>query len=309
MKKFLSTMVAVAALSAPAVAADMPVKAKAAPVAATPAWDIAVGGVVMSDYNFRGVSQSNRGPSGGAYFEPQYNIGFGTLYVGVAAWAIDWPNGFGFSAPSAEVDIYGGWRNTWGAFSLDLGTIYYYYPKETLGVGGFTTKSDFVELYAKASYAITPDLTVGANVFYSPDVLHYSTSFCTATAGANCSKADGVYASITGKWVTPLSFNGVGLYLSGELGHWWLDGTGFVAAGAGTGVLGAGLDPDYTYWNVGAALTYKALTLDFRYHDTDMSRLQCAAFLVTVVPNGSNNWCNSAFIVSAKFDTTLSALK
>ena len=45
----------------------------------------AAGGVVMSDYNFRGVSQSNRGFSGGAYFEPQLSIGFGTLYAGIAA--------------------------------------------------------------------------------------------------------------------------------------------------------------------------------------------------------------------------------
>jgi hypothetical protein len=30
---------------------------------------------------------------------------------------------------------------------------------------------------------------------------------------------------------------------------------------------------------------------------------------VSTVPNGSNKWCGDAYIVSAKFDTTLSAFK
>jgi hypothetical protein len=58
----------------------------------------------------------------------------------------------GFSDPTAEIDFYGGWRNTWGAFSLDLGAIYYYYPRELFGID-----SDFWEVYAKASFAVTPD--------------------------------------------------------------------------------------------------------------------------------------------------------
>ena len=125
----------------------------------------------MTDYNFRGVSQSNRGPSaGGAYFEPQLNTGFGTLYVGLAGYAIEWPSTinppFGFTDPSAEIDIYGGWRNTWGAFSLDLGLLYYYYPEEIFN--GFTRDSDFLEIYAKGAYAITPAFTVGANAFSRP---------------------------------------------------------------------------------------------------------------------------------------------
>jgi uncharacterized protein (TIGR02001 family) len=307
-KVVLSVVAALAASAAPALAADMPVKA--AKVVAAPApspFDIAFGGAVMSDYNFRGVSQSNKGASGGAYFEPQFTVPFGTLYVGIAAWAIDWPStpAYGFTDPSAEVDLYGGWRQTWGALSLDVGAIYYYYPKEIFN--GLTAQSDFWEIYLKPSYAVTPDLTIGANVFYSPDVLHYSTSFCTATGGANCSKASAVYASLTAKWVTPWKVGDLGSYVSGEFGHWWINGSGFLAAGV---ALGTGyVDPDYTYWNVGLALTYKALTLDFRYHGTDQSALKCASFLVSAVGNPSNRWCNDTFIVSAKFDTTLSALK
>ena len=94
MKKVVLSVVALAASVAPALAADLVKQAPApvaAPVAVSP-WDIAFGGVIMSDYNFRGISQSNRGPSAGAYFEPQFNTGFGTLYVGLAGYAIEWPS-------------------------------------------------------------------------------------------------------------------------------------------------------------------------------------------------------------------------
>src|SRR5207247_151758 len=61
MKKF--TLAAVAALAfsaAPAFAADMPVKAVKA--AAPPAWDIAFGSAIASDYIWRGITQSNHKP-------------------------------------------------------------------------------------------------------------------------------------------------------------------------------------------------------------------------------------------------------
>lgn len=310
MKKILMSAVAAVALSAaPAFAADMPVKAKKVVAAPAPTiFDIAFGGVVMSDYNFRGVSQSNRGWSGGAYFEPQLSIGFGTLYAGIAAYGIDWPGTapqYGFTNPSAEVDLYGGWRNTFGAFSVDLGLIYYYYPRETWN--GFTSQSDFYEIYGKFGYAITPDLSVGANVFWTPDLLHYSTTF--ANSGVGSQKAGATYGSLTAKWVLPWTTNGIGAFVSGELGHWWIKDSGFVASGAGTGVAGAGVNPSYTYWNAGIAFTYKALTLDLRYHDTDQSTTDCLAFLAVAPGNQAGSWCKGTFVASLKFDTMLSALK
>jgi uncharacterized protein (TIGR02001 family) len=298
-KVVLSVVAALAVSAAPAVAADMPVKGAKVPVAApAPAspFDIAFGGAIMSDYNFRGVSQSNRGPSGGAYVEPQLTVPFGTLYVGLAAWAIDWPTSLGFTAPSAEVDLYGGWRNSWGPFSADLGFIYYYYPRETFN--GATGQSDFYELYGKLSYAVTPAVTVGANGFYTPDLLHYSTSF--AAAGVN-QKADAFYGSLTGKWVLPWTAGALGAYVSTEVGHWWIDSSGFTATGF--------TDPSYTYGNIGLAFTYKVLTLDLRYHATDMSRGDCGSFLLVAAGNAATRWCGNTFIASLKFDTALSALK
>jgi uncharacterized protein (TIGR02001 family) len=298
MKKIVLSVVAAVAMSGSAFAADMPVKAAKAPVVAAPAtppFDIAFGAWVGSDYNFRGVSQSDRKWSGGGYLEPQFNTAIGQFYIGTAISRIDWPTNLGFTDPSAEVDLYGGWRNTWGAFSVDLGGIYYYYPGETFN--GATSQSDFWEIYAKVAYAITPDITVGANGFYTPDLLHYSTSF--RAAGFN-DKADAFYGSLTGKWVTPWKWGDLGSFVSGELGHWWVDGAGFTNVGFA--------DPDYTYWNAGLALTYKTLTLDFRYHGTDMGRTECGNFLLVAANNASTKWCGDTFIVTLKFDSTLSAL-
>jgi uncharacterized protein (TIGR02001 family) len=297
MKKIVLSVVFAAALALPAAAADLPRKVASPPPPpppGPPVFDIAFGGIIMSDYNFRGVSQSNKGPSAGAYVEPQFNTPIGTLYVGLAGYAINWPSGFayGFTDPSAEIDFYGGWRGSFGPFSLDLGAIYYYYPKEIFN--GFTSDSDFWEVYAKAGFAITPDLSIGGNVFYTPDLLNYSASFAAA-------EVDAVYASATAKWVLPWKAGDLGAFISGEVGHWWIDDANWVAVGLS--------DPSYTYYNVGIAFTFKALTLDLRYHGTDQNVQDCANFLLVSVGNSSNNWCDDTFIVALKFDTTLNALK
>src|SRR5581483_7210471 len=77
MKKVASaTLVALGLSVSAASAADMmPVKAPAAaPVAApTSPWDIAFGGALMSDYEFRGITQSAHKASVAAYSELRYN--------------------------------------------------------------------------------------------------------------------------------------------------------------------------------------------------------------------------------------------
>ncbi len=307
MKGLLLGIGTAALLSGAALAADAPVrKAPPPPAAATPLWDLAFGAVLMSDYNFRGVSQSNREISFGAYAELQYNSPIGQLYAGLGGLRINMPGPgapYFFTNMTAEVDITGGWRNTWGAFSLDLGFIYYYYPNESFN--GFTNDSDFWEFYAKAGYNITPDLNVGVNIFYTLDLLNYSQTFAAVGVSA---KAAATYVSVTGKWVTPWKSGDFGSYISGELGHWWIASAGFIAAGPA--LSGAAYtDPSYTYGNIGLALTWKTLTLDFRYHANDMNVLTCTSFLVSAVGNPSNRWCGDAFIVALKFDTTLSALK
>lgn len=283
MKKILGTGVALALMAGTAFAADMPVyKAK---VKADPLWDVAVGGWVASDYNFRGVSQSDKHASGGAYFELQLTSGIGQIYVGTAASAIELNTG-------TEMNFFAGVRNTWGKFGLDVGYFYYWYPKEQPALD-----TDFFEIYAKTSYAVTPDFTLGLSVFYSPDVLHLGGS-----NGVN--GIDGVYVEASAKyvlgWTAPTAHGPLGAFISGAVGYWDL-GTD------PTGVVFGGADVSYTYWNAGLAFTLSALTLDLRYHDTDLSPAECVAF--TGFGGGASRWCSATFIAKLSFDTLLSKIK
>ena len=241
--------------------------------------------MIATDYNFRGVSQSNRDPSAGAYAEGQDNSAYGQWYLGLAGYSINWTANFGFSDPAAEIDFYGGWRHEWGKASVDIGAIYYYYPGEQFGID-----SDFWEIYWKGGYAVTDKANVGLNLFYTPDLLNYG-----QFGGGN---VRGIYGSVAADY-TFWEQGDWSAAISGELGHWWIKNNTTVFV----------LDPDYTYWNAGISWTYKAVTLDLTYHGTDMSRAECGNFLLVTTANPASGWCKDAFIASLKFDTSLSALK
>ncbi len=317
MKKLVLSIAALVACAAPALAADMVTKGKKAvtPIYVSP-WDIAFGGALASDYNFRGISQSDRGPSVSAYFEPRYNINPNwQLYAGIAGASVDLP-----SDPSAEIDFYAGVRPTVGPLALDLGFIYYYYPTERAltaamnvipAVGNTTlSNTDYWEVYAKATWTVNDAIALGGNVYYSPSWLN--------------SGASGLYTSATAKLTAPATMfrPDWGAYLSGEFGHYAFDRTDLVA-GVFVSTTGTGLDlPDYNYWNAGLGFTYKVFTLDLRYHDTNLSKAECNALTsdpgaslgTTVTINnfttaGRSNWCDSAFVAKLSFDTSLLALK
>ena len=325
MKKVLASIVAALAVSAaaPAFAADMPVKAVKAPVVAVPSpWDIGFGAAVMSDYVWRGVTQSGHQPSVAAYFEPRYNI-LPNLqaYVGVSGESIKFANN-----AAAEIDFYGGIRPTFGPLAFDIGFWYYYYPggqcygtgpSQSLDAGcipggiainGNVAKADasFYEVYGKVAYTIG-DWALGANEYYSPNFLNTG--------------AWGNYASGTVKYTAPSAYalGEVGWYVSGEFGHQWL-GT----SDPFYGVIGFenGIDyKDYNTWNVGLGFTWKVFTLDLRYSDTDMNKGDCNAFtsdptatgtgnVTSINPGGAgSSWCGATFIAKLSADLTLGSLK
>lgn len=309
-KVVLSVIAALAATAAPALAADMPVKAVKAPAPAPSPWDIAFGASGTNNYVFRGITQSDHGPSVSAYFEPRYNILPNVqIYTGIAGSSVRLP-----TTPSAEIDLYAGVRPTFGNLSLDFGFMYYWYPHESQYDGvnrtyanGATTLSntDFWEVYAKATYQVTEPFSIGANVFYTPSYLG--------------TKADGTYASGTAKYVLPsLGFlsKDIGWFVSGEFGHYWL------TTSAADGILfTTPVDlPDYSTWNLGVAFTYKVFTLDLRYSDTDLSKEECFVLTSdpgaspggTVIPGGAgqrSSWCGAMFVARLSADLTLASLK
>lgn len=279
-----------ALFSGSALAADLPAR-KELPVEAAPTStpiDFAFGARVQSDYNFRGITQSNHKPSLQGYGEVQLLDNF--LYAGIAGYDVDLP-----TKPDAEIDFTIGIRPKLGPLSFDFGIIQYYYPGERRlidEVGSYYTvaNTDFVELAAKASYSFEDKVVLGANVFHAWDWLGTG--------------APGTYASATAKWNLPEGPFPGAFALSGELGHYWL--------GTTSPQTGAIVLPDYLYWNAGVSYTYKNITLDLRYHDTDLDKAEC--YTLTTDPKGlaggtgRSNWCSEAFVATLSLDFTASQL-
>lgn len=316
--KTLVMVAAFLAVSGPVFAADLPVKAAKAP--AFDPWDIAFGGAVMSDYVFRGITQSNHQPSVAAYFEPRYNVNKDVqLYIGTSAESISFAN-----HAAAEVDIYGGVRPTFGAVALDFGLWGYLYPGGqcqegfpggvavcppgsplALGPDFTQLKKDlsFYEAYGKISWTFNDSFALGGNEYYTPSFLN--------------SGAWGDYASITAKATAPTKWfgsSGVGSYLSAEVGRQWFGTTdAFYRISAAPVCIAY---PSYNTWNIGIAFTYKVFTLDLRYSDTNLSKGDCAALTsafnanipgntTAINPNGfGSNWCGATGIVKLSADLT-----
>lgn len=269
--KILGAVVAMM-LAGPAIAADIPVKAPVGKAPFLSNFDVAFGGAIMTDYNFRGISQSDRRAAGGAYVEGQWKTNPSTVYyLGLAATSVSWPQNKNLSDPAAEIDFYGGARYTAGKWAFDVGGIFYLYP------GEFLINSEFFEVYAKAAYTVNDNLTVGGAIFYSPDYLNYG--------------IDSIYSELNAKYTVKNT------YVSGAFGHMHLSGT----------TSGAINVPSYNYWNVGVGATWKQFTLDLRYHDTDLSDATCNA--VWNVATGPQKSCGQSYIAKLSFDTTVSAHK
>ncbi|HKG77740.1 MAG TPA: TorF family putative porin [Beijerinckiaceae bacterium] len=262
----------------------------------------AFGARLQSDYNFRGISQSNHEPSPQTYGEVQLFDNF--LYGGIAIYKVDLP-----TKPPVEMDLTAGIRPKLGPLQFDFGVIYYNYPHERRFLNPFSTtdftlpdgtvftgpsiltprNTDFLEGAAKVSYSPTDALTFGANVFHTGNWLG--------------THATGTYASLTGKLNIPqgaFGFLPEGFSISTEFGRYWL--------GTTSPQLGRVRLPDYNYGNIGLSYTYKNFTFDVRYHDTDLSKREC--FTLTTDPrgvftgSGRSNWCDSRVIGTVSFDFT-----
>jgi hypothetical protein len=302
-KTIATTLAALAMMSASAFAADIVTKAPKKVEEPTPPCDLAFGGGLQSDYNFRGISQSDRGPSAYAYAEPRCNVTKDIqFYAGVWGWSTKLP-----TTPTGEFDLYGGIRPTFGPLAFDFGFIYYWYPREVqqftnfpLGnvvtptpVPGFTpftvSDTDFWEVYGKLTWTVNDWLAIGPYVYYSPNWLKTG--------------AKATYAGSTVKFTMPSAWfpKDWGGYVSGEAAHYWI--------GTLTAFGPPFIDlPDYTTWNAGFGITYKVFTFDLRYYDTDLSKANC--FLLTSDPrgvvdfSGTSKWCGASVIAKFAFDLT-----
>lgn len=128
-----------------------PMSARAADAAAAaPASAWTVGGNVMllSDYLFRGVSQTQRKPTAQGTVDFTHASG---AYLGVFGSGVS--NAAYNNTSGSEIDLYGGYRHTLGDTSnIDAGIVTYWYPSAKYRAGGRTIKYD------------TQDAKLGVNV-------------------------------------------------------------------------------------------------------------------------------------------------
>ncbi|HKA58165.1 MAG TPA: TorF family putative porin, partial [Gemmatimonadales bacterium] len=112
----------------------------------------------VGDYRFRGLSQTYNQPAlqGGAEYASAIGAYAGTWGSNVSG------NQF-LNGGSLELDVYGGYRRTYGKLGLDIGTQYYWYPGARYNIDpgdGYNTLevyfgARYQQFTAKYSHALT----------------------------------------------------------------------------------------------------------------------------------------------------------
>ena len=227
-----ATALATALVAAPAMAQDA---APAAAPAATPEFTINGGATAVSDYRFRGISQTDRHFAIQGTMTLTHKSGF---YVSVWGSSID---DYVAASSDQEIDLIGGYSHTFGKVKLDGGVLYYVYPGHFHGA-----KTDFFEPYLSATDTIGP-VTAKLGMAYAP---------AQHAIAYNHNRDDNlyVYGELSG------AIPGTPITLTSHVGHTF--GRSLLSLGA-TG---------YWDWNVGATYTWKALTFGVSYVDTNFKR-------------------------------------
>lgn len=133
------------------------------PVSPEPNYTISSNLGAVSDYRFRGLTQTSYNPSvqGGLDFSHKNGI-----YAGIWSSEVQWiKNYVGASAGDVEIDVYGGYKGKIAAdLNFDVGVIGYQYPSNTASkVTGFRD-ADTTEIYIGLSHR-----AVSAKYSYSTD--------------------------------------------------------------------------------------------------------------------------------------------
>lgn len=232
-------------LGALLLATTAPALAQEAAPAAAPAPAITLNGTatVISDYKFRGISQTD----GNFAVQGGLTISHASGFY-VSAWGSsvdDYVTTHGTA--HQELDLIAGYKHAFkGGVTLDVGALYYVYPGTRPGFKGDTSASDFIEPYASVTYAIGP-VSAKATVNYAPK----QKALALDQVGP---AKDNVYLAGDFSAAIPKSPISVTAHLGHTFGPSWLVPSP---------------DKGYTDWAIGAAYTWKNLSLGVSYVDTD----------------------------------------
>lgn len=210
---------------------------------------------LVSDYRFRGVSQSDQGMAIQGGITAAHESGF---YVGT--WASNLAGWGTFGGASMELDLVAGYSMPVGGATLDVGLTWYMYPSGA-------DKTDFAEPYIKVSSQLGPVKGL-VGVAYAPaqEALGKWCSDAACTVFDPGDKEDNLYiwGDISG------GVPGTPVSLKAHLG--WSSGN------SGLGPNGTSIAPTGKYldWLVGAdvAIPGTPLTLGIAYVDTDIARVE-----------------------------------
>lgn len=221
MRFLILTGAALLATAAPAFAQD---------TAPPKAFTVTGGATIVTDYRFRGISQTNKKVAVQGTATVTHSSGF---YLSFWGSSID---DYVANGSDQELDLIAGYSHSFAnGVKLDGGVLYYYYP------GGGHANTDFFEPYVDVSATYGP-VTGKITANYAPKQKALS---------IGNGREDNLYLSgdlSAGIPTTPLT-------VSGHLGHTF--GPDYLSIGRG-----------YTDWNVAASATFDHLTVGVSYVDT-----------------------------------------
>ena len=200
----------------------------------TPEVTITGSAAIVSQYRFRGISQSDQKPAVQAAITASHKSGFYVSVWGSSASAGNSAVNIG----GTEIDVYGGYTHALGnsGFTVDGGLYGYLYPGASAG--------NYYELYGSLTKAIGP-VSIKGGLNWAPKQ-DYFTTFGTATKY-------NVYKYLEASVAVPST----ALTLHAHVGH-----------NAG----GFNWVKEYVDYNVGAAYKIKSITLDASFVGTNVSK-------------------------------------
>jgi uncharacterized protein (TIGR02001 family) len=226
------------AIAAPAIAQDAasPATQEApdtAPEAPASDFTISGGATLVSDYRFRGISQTNKRPAVQGTFGITHASGF---YASIWGSSID---DYVASGADQEIDLIAGYKTTVGGTTFDVGATYYVYPDGCCGVD-----TDFIEPYVAVTHSFGG---VSAKVLAA-----YAPKQSALSIGSG--DEDNFYLAGDLSGTIPTT----GIAVTGHLGHSF--GPSYLTIGKG-----------YTDWSIGASYAVKNLSFGLAYVDTNKS--------------------------------------
>lgn len=264
--KYIWSVMAAGLLAAPALAQETP---KPFTVSGTAAF--------VSDYRFRGVSQSDKHMAVQGGLTVTHATG---LYASV--WGSNLAGWGAFGGSNMELDLVGGFKRPIGGATVDVGVTWYMYP-------GGASNTDFAEPYIKLSRTVGP-LSLLAGVAYAPK--QEALGNFSNTPSSRGQKKDNLYlwgdasAGIPG---TPITAKA----------HF-----GYSHGNPGLGPNGTSVTPtgEYLDWLIGADYVLGPVTVGVAYVDTDISKRES----LYLQPNFSSSK-NGSTIAGSKVVVSLGA--